>query len=420
MVGGSPPKHGDTNGAGDVAIVLTGGGARAAYQVGFLHWIAHHIPDVNFPIITGVSAGAINAAFLASFAGTQAEAIERLACLWRGLSVERVFRVDTSSLLGNMARWGVRLVSGGSAIAPEVRGLVDTAPLRETLDAVLAFPKGGMARGIAQQLEARRLRALAIVTSNYTTGQSVIWLQGRDLRDWERPTRRSRTTEISLDHVMASAALPLFFPAVHLDGAWYGDGGIRLTAPCSPAIHLGATRILALSTRYAASREEADQPMMAGYPAPLQISGQLLDAIFLDDLSRDSQELQRINMLLREVPPEKRRGLRKIQLLVARPSRDLGKLVAEFEPRLPRFFRHLTRSLGSRETSTPDLLSLLAFDPEYLSALMEIGEADAAARADEIRALLGVEGPGTVEGRESSVWSQGQSKVEGRESTREP
>ena len=405
MVGRSPPTLAKPDRAGDVAVVLTGGGARAAYHVGFLRWIARHIPDVNFPIITGVSAGAINAAYLAAFPGTHAEAIERLAGLWQKLSVDQVFRVDTSSLLGNMARWGVRLVSGGSAIAPEVRGLVDTAPLRETLTAVFKLPEGAMARGIARQLETRRLWALAIVTSNYTTGQSVAWIQGRDLRDWERPTRRSRTTEISLDHVMASAALPLFFPAVQLTGAWHGDGGIRLTAPCSPAIHLGATRILALSTRYAASREEADQPMMAGYPAPLQISGQLLDAIFLDDLSRDSRELQRINMLLRDVPAEKRRGLRTIQLLVARPSKDISKLVAEFESRLPRFFRHLIRSLGSRETSTPDLLSLLAFDPGYLSTLMQIGEADAAARADEIKTLLG------VKSRESKVEGQGSGTV---------
>ena len=319
-----------------------------------------------------------------------------------------------------MARLGVRLVSGGSPIAPEVRGLVDTAPLRTTLQAVFQLQEGTMARSIARQLEARRLWALAIVTSNYTTGQSIAWIQGRDLRDWERPTRRSRTAEISLDHVMASAALPLFFPAVHLAGAWHGAGGIRLTAPCSPAIHLGATRILALSTRHAASREEADRPMMAGYPSPLQISGQLLDAIFLDDLDRDSQELQRINMLLRDVPPEKRRGLRAIQLLVARPSQNLSKLVAEFEPRLPRFFRHLTRSLGSRETSAPDLLSLLAFDPDYLSTLMRIGEADAAARADEIRTLLGVESRElTVEGQEQSgvvgtVVGRGRSRVVGR------
>ena len=190
---------------------------------------------------------------------------------------------------------------------------------------------------------------------------------------------------------MASAALPLFFPAVALDGEWYGDGGIRLTAPCSPAIHLGATRILSLSTRYTKTLEEAAQPEVVGYPPPLQISGQLLNAIFLDDLGRDAQELQRINMLLREVPPEKRRGLRPIQLLVARPSQDLGRLVAEYEPRLPRLFRHLTRSLGSRETSTPDVLSLLAFDPDYISALIAIGEADAAKQAGEIRALLGVD-----------------------------
>ena len=380
----------ETHAASDVAIVLTGGGARAAYQVGFLRWIARNIPDVNFPIVTGVSAGAINAAFLASYPGTQGEAIERLATLWESLSVERVFRVDTPSLFSHVAKWSLRLVSGGGAVAPSVRGLVDTDPLRGTLESAFKISEQSISRGVARQLESRRLWALAIVTTNYTTGQSVIWIQGRDLKDWERPERRSRQTTISLDHVMASAALPLFFPAVQLDGAWYGDGGIRLTAPCSPAIHLGATRILSLSTRYTGSLEEADRPKVLGYPPPLQISGQLLNAIFLDDLSRDAQELQRINMLLREVPPEKRRGLRPIQLLVARPSQDLGRLVAEYEPRLPRLFRHLTRSLGSRETSTPDILSLLAFDPEYISALIAIGESDAATHADEIRALLGV------------------------------
>jgi len=384
------PSGSETHAASDVAIVLTGGGARAAYQVGFLRWIARNIPDVNFPIVTGVSAGAINAAFLASYPGTQGEAIERLATLWESLSVERVFRVDTPSLFSNVAKWGLRLVSGGGAVAPAVRGLVDTEPLRGTLESAFKISEESIGHGVARQLESRRLWAVAIVTSNYTTGQSVIWIQGRDLKDWERPERRSRQTTISLDHVMASAALPLFFPAVQLDGAWYGDGGIRLTAPCSPAIHLGATRILSLSTRYSGSLEEADRPRVAGYPPPLQISGQLLNAIFLDDLGRDSQELQRINMLLREVTPEKRRGLRPIQLLVARPSQDLGRLVAEYEPRLPRLFRHLTRSLGSRETSTPDILSLLAFDPEYISALIAIGESDAATHADEIRALLGV------------------------------
>ena len=372
-----------------VAVLLTGGGARAAYQVGYLQWIAGHIPDINFPILTGVSAGAINAAFLASCSGSQAEAIERLVGLWKGLTVDKVFRVDALSLFSHVTRWGIRLVSGGGAIAPQVRGLLDTAPLERTLASAFGIDAGtSEIDGIGQRLESRRLWALAVLTSNYGTGQSVVWIQGRGLPEWERPERRSRQTRITLDHVLASSALPLFFPAVKLDGGWYGDGGIRLTAPCSPAIHLGATRILALSTRYRAGLDEADEPAVQRYPPPLQISGQLLNAIFLDDLNSDARELERLNLLLRDLPPEKRRGLRPIHLMVARPSRDLGQMVAEFEPKLPRVFRHLARGLGSRETSSPDVLSLLAFDPGYIGALIELGKADAATHEPEIRSLL--------------------------------
>ncbi len=377
-----------TDARGKLAVLLEGGGARAAYQVGYLRWIARNVPDIDFPILTGISAGAINAALLASAPGTQADAIERLAGLWRTLTVDQVFRVD-ASLLGLAARWGLRLASGGAAIAPQVRGLVDTAPLERTLASVFGIRPGTREiDGITEHLDAGRLAALAIVTSNYGTGQSVVWMQGRDLPAWERPDRRSRVTRITLDHVLASAALPLFFPAVDLEGGWHGDGGIRLMAPCSPAIHLGADRILALSTRYRASLDERDEPTVRGYPPPLQIAGQLLNAIFLDDLDSDARELARLNLLLRDLPPARRRGLRPIQLLVARPSQDLGHLVARFEPKLPPVFRYLTRSLGSRETSSPDLLSLLAFDPGYLSTLIELGEADAAAQAEKIRAFI--------------------------------
>ena len=377
-----------TEARGRLAVLLEGGGARAAYQVGYLRWIARNVPAVDFPILTGISAGAINAAILASAPGTQADAIERLAGLWRKLTVDQVFRVD-ASLLGLVARWGLRLVSGGAALAPRVRGLVDTAPLETTLAAAFDIRPGTREiGGIAERLDAGRLTALAIVTSNYGTGQSVVWMQGRDLPAWQRPDRRSRVTRITLDHVLASAALPLFFPAVELEGGWHGDGGIRLMAPCSPAIHLGADRILALSTRYRASLDERDEPTVRGYPPPLQIAGQLLNAIFLDDLDNDARELDRLNLLLRGLPPARRRGLRPIQLLVARPSRDLGQLVAQFEPELPPVFRYLTRSLGSRETSSPDLLSLLAFDPGYLSTLIDLGEADAAAHGEQIRAFI--------------------------------
>lgn len=371
----------------DLAIVLTGGGARAAYQVGFLRWVAEHIPHVHFPIITGVSAGAINAAFLAAFPGSHADAIRQLADLWSNLTVEQVFRADVRSLVSHFTRWSVKLVAGGVHMAPRVRGFVDTAPLRETLRATYSVTDKEIV-GIAKNLEARRLCALAIITSNYSTGQSVAWVQGPPLYAWERPDRRSRQACITVDHVMASAALPIFFPAIQLDGGWYGDGGIRLTFPCSAAIHLGATRVLAISTRYNRSIEEADQPVIDGYPPPLQISGMLLNAVFLDDLARDAQNLERVNMLLRDLPPEKWRGLRPVDSLVIRPSQDLSRLVAKFEPQLPKFFRHLIRGLGSRETSTPDVLSLLTFEPAYLRNLIELGEADAAEHAHEIEALL--------------------------------
>ena len=373
-------------GADDLAILLPGGGARAAYQVGFLRWVADNIPAAHFPIVTGVSAGAINATFLAAFRGPLTAAVDHLCALWRHLTAERVFRTDGPSLGGLVARWGIRLIAGGASLAPTVQGLVDTSPLRETLADVFAAPDGRI-RGIAENVAEGRLWALALLTSHYGTGQSVVWTQGRDLREWERPDRRSRNTALTLDHVLASSALPLFFPAVRLPDGWHGDGGIRLTAPFSPALHLGANRILAVSTRYGGSGT-GDDSGPGHHPPPMQIAGQLLDAVFLDDLDRDAIELERINRLLREVAPEKRRGMRPIQLLVIRPSVDISRLAAEYEPRLPRVFRHMVRGLGSREVKSSDLLSLLTFEPEYLMRLMRLGEADAAAHAERIRSLL--------------------------------
>jgi NTE family protein len=190
---------------------------------------------------------------------------------------------------------------------------------------------------------------------------------------------------------MASAALPFFFPAVEVDGSWYGDGGIRLTAPLSPAVHLGATRIMAISTRYARSREEADRPSIAAYPPPAQVAGVLYNAIFLDQLDGDALEMRRINDLIRRLPQSERNGLRPIDLLLLRPSVDLGRLANDYEPDLPRPFRFLARGLGTRETRSNDMLSLVMFQPDYIRRLIEIGEADAAVRIDDIRRFL--EGP---------------------------
>ena len=377
-----------TPGRDDLELVLVGGGARAAYQVGFLQALVRRHPDIRLRIITGTSAGAINAAYLAARTGSLAEAVEGLGRLWSGKTVDQVFRVDSRSLFSHLLRWGIRLVSGGGLISPQVQGLLDTAPLRVFLNQTLHPAENGEIEGIARNIEAGRLRALAITTSSYSTGQSVIWVQGGDIQDWERPNRRSRKTAITVEHIMASAALPLFFPAIRLGDGWYGDGGIRMVTPCSPAIHLGARRILAVSNRYRSSMQEADRPLIRGYPPPAQIAGQLIQAMFVDDLDRDGLHLQGLNQLLETLPPERRRGLRPVELVVIRPSRDFGRLAGEFEPQLPWLFRHLTRSLGSRETASPDLLGLFMFQPDYIARLMEIGEADAEAEADRISELL--------------------------------
>jgi len=373
-------------GPDDLALVMGGGGARAAYQVGFLRCVAQRFPALRLPYITGVSAGAINAAHMAAHHGSFIQAVEELSHLWTNLSIETVFRVDTRSLLSNLLSWGVQLISGGGR-ATRVKGFVDTDPLRAYLSDALHAVNGEIT-GISYNLGTGRLRAVALSTSSYSTGQSVTWVQGEDIEEWERPQRRSRNTTLTVEHVMASSALPLFFPAVRLGREWYGDGGIRLTAPLSPSVHLGARRVLAMSTRYAPSMEEAGSSTIEGYPPPAHVVGILMNSVFLDLLDHDALRLDRLNRLLEQVPDDRRLGLRPIKLLVLRPSRDLGRLSSQYEPQLPPVFRFLTRSLGTRQTESPDFLSLILFQPDYLRALMEIGEADAEERVDEIEEFL--------------------------------
>jgi len=370
-----------------LGLVMGGGGARAAYQVGFLRSLARRFPELRVPYITGVSAGAINAALLASHHGSFLQATDELTQLWSRLTIEDVFRVDGSALLANGMRWVRQLISGGFGGPPRVRGLMDTAPLRTYLTEVL-HAVGGELTGIGANLQAGRLKAVAISTSSYSTGQSVTWVQGQDILEWERPQRRARKTTLTVEHVMASAALPLVFPAVRIDNAWYGDGGVRLTAPLSPALHLGATRIIAISTRYARSTAEADEPTIYGYPPPAQVVGVLMNSIFLDLLDHDALRLERLNQLIDQLPAERRMGLRRVKLLVLRPSVDLGKLAHIHEQSLPRAFRFLTRGLGTKQTRSPDFLSLVLFQPEYLNSLVEMGEADGVARAEEVAAFL--------------------------------
>ncbi len=372
--------------------MLSGGGARAAYQVGFLRHIASRHPDLAPGILTGVSAGGIIASFLASKPGRFVDRVDALSTTWSLLGIDDVFKVDARHLTTRVGRWAMRLLSGGAPGAPTARSLVDTSPLHSLLVRMLDAEPDGTLAGIGRSIREGRLCSIALTASSYTTGQSVTWVQGQGtakVLTWEGSQRESVGGPICVDHVMASAALPFIFPAIDIGGAWYGDGGIRLTAPLSPAILLGAQKILAVSTRYARSREEARSPAVSGYPPPAQVAGVLLNAVFLDLLDSDALRLRQLNTLVDRLPPSERDSLRHIDLLVLRPSRDLGRLANEFEAKLPNPFRFLVRGLGSRETRSNDLLSLVMFQEDYIARLIELGEMDARARAEEIDRFLG-------------------------------
>jgi NTE family protein len=370
-----------------LGLVLTGGGARGAYQAGVLRWIAQRYPELRIPIITGVSAGAVNAVKLASHHGTLQQATDELCELWRELRPESVFEVAVRQMGWNTFRWGGQLLSGGIIKAPQVQGLLNTDPLRQYLLDSVPNLEGRFA-GIEYNIRRGALKAIAILTTSYTTGQSVIWVEGSDIKPWDRALRKAVKANIGIDHIMASAALPLFFPAVRIGNAWYGDGGVRLSAPLSPALHLGASRILAISTRYEQSVQESDRHEVSGYPPPAQIIGVLMNAIFLDIIDQDTLRLERLNELLEQMPEEQRLGLKPVRLLVMRPSRDLSRLVAGYERQLPRAFRFMIRGLGTRQTRSSDMLAMLAFVPGYLATLIDMGEEDAERRKDEIEAFF--------------------------------
>jgi NTE family protein len=379
------PIRRENSSGGELAVMLTGGGARAAYQVGLISGIARHFPDLKIQIITGVSAGAINAVFLASSRGTLTERAELLGRLWCQLDCDSIYHFDWRTLLP--------FRSALASVFPwkkwsRPQGLVDTTPLANLLGRVLDCEKGEPIPGIVENIRNGDLHSVALMTLDYTTGQSVRWVQGRQFDTFEGPNRRAVPTAIGIEHVLASAALPFVFPAVRIGNSWHGDGGIRLAAPLSPAVHLGASRIIAMSTGYQRTPDEEAQPTIEGYPPAAQILSQLMNAIFLDAIDEDVVRMERMNTMLRALDPADRGGLRPIDLLVLRPSRDLGKLATEYEHLLPRNLKMLTRALGARETESPDFVSMLMFAPEYTQRLIEIGRNDVEARLGEIRQFL--------------------------------
>jgi NTE family protein len=371
---------------GDLAIMLTGGGARAAYQVGLLKGIARYFPSLRFQVITGVSAGAINAIFLAAAEGSLNDRVARLADLWRTLECHHVFNFDFRALLP--------FRSALASIMPRRRwarphGLLDTTPLSDLLCRVLNTEgRSDAIGGVQRNIKSGDLNALSLITLDYSTGQSVRWVQGRYGDTFDGPNRRSAHADLTVDHVMASAALPFVFPAVRIGNQWYGDGGIRLAAPLSSAVHLGATRILAMSTGYQRTPEEAAHLIVRGYPPTAQILSQLVNAIFLDVIDEDVARMERMNDMIRKMPVDDRNGFRAIDLFVMRPSVDLGVLAVSYEKYLPAKLKLITRAMGAKEAESSDFVSMLMFEPHYTKLLVEIGEQDVESRLDELRAFF--------------------------------
>lgn len=367
-----------------LALVLAGGGARAAYEVGVLTAIAERAPALDFPIVTGVSAGAINAVYLAAHPETLSGAVAALRDHWSHLSVDRVYRLEPWRLGRAFLRGVAGTLLGTRGEAAVVRGVLDMSPLRDALAARLDFSR------IDAKIAAGRLHAVALSATSYASGETVTFVHGSpDAPTWRRALRSAVRARLTLDHVMASAALPILFPAVRLGDAFYGDGSVRQTAPLAPAIHLGARAILAVTQRSEPERGAGPAALPRDYPTLAEVIGLLLHAIFLDALEADAERIERINQTLARVPagaaPE---GLRPVSLLMLRPSRNLGTLAASSGARLPAAVRWAVRGMGGQRATAVDFLSYLLFDPAYTTALIELGYADGRAQWPRIEQFL--------------------------------
>lgn len=374
-------------------LVLTGGGARAAYQAGALHALAEltRARELPFRVVAGVSAGAINAAYLAAHADDFPRAARMLRDFWHDLTPDKVYRTDTTRLAAIGGSWLRDLSLGGLLGASPTNFLLDTAPLRALLADRLPLAR------IGEHLAAGRLAGVAVSATNYLTGTAISFFDGDPgLQPWVRSTRLGRRATLRLEHVLASAAIPIFFPPVVIDSVFYGDGCVRMQAPTSPAIHLGAERILAIGIRYARSVEQTlqlNEEMRGRRLTVADIAGVLLNAVFLDSLEADLERLRRINHTLTLVPaerhPELPGRLRSIPVLALQPTQDLGRLASDQYDEFPMFIRYLLKGIGATGERGWDLLSYLAFEPAYTRRLLDLGHSDVMARRDEFMAFLG-------------------------------
>jgi NTE family protein len=362
-------------------LVMTGGGARAAFQVGCVRALYEILGKKNhlFDVISGNSAGGINSTYLAANCENWDVASHNLYELWMKVRPQDVYDLRKRTISDIGLRWISGTVLGGlSPKGATINHLLDTSPLRALAEREIDFSN------ITKNIEKKNLYGVSLSTTNYNTGTNIVFYEGsEEIKDWARSDRFSSRTQLKVEHLMASSAIPFFFPPVKVEESFYGDGCIRQTTPISPAIHLGSDKIIAIGVRHPHHKDKIRTQSFAPFSNPTlgQVAGVMLNAIFLDSLDADVERLIRINELIREgVHPE----LRTVPILLIRPSRDLGKMTTNISDELPPILRYLLKGIGVSDTEGLDLLSYLAFDQSYTKPLMELGYEDTYKMKDEI------------------------------------